>query len=314
MKKLILLISIAAAVLGCSPTRISRASLPGENLNFIVASDMGRKNGADQKKTARLMGQFADVNRVDFAAIAGDPIHDEGVQSVTDPEWNIRIENIYTAPSLHAFPWYVTSGNHEYHGSVQAIIDYSEVSGRWEAPSRYHSQVRTIPGTDKRALFVFLDTAPLIDKYRDDEEREYTDAGEQNMAAQLVWLERTLAESDADWKFVIGHHPVYAHTDKNPRERTDMQQRVGTILERTGVDFYISGHIHNFQHIKPAGRRVNYVVNSSASRSRKVGAVDGTIFCNPEPGFTAFTVSGDSVMFEFITDRGETVYQTTVRR
>ena len=316
MKKQLLLLAVSVlALAGCSTRTVSfKSTLPATgSVNFMLASDMGRENGGDQAKVAALMGRFADENRVDFVAVAGDPIHDDGVKSTTDPEWNIRIENIYTAPSLHAMPWYVVSGNHEYHGSVQAVLDYSDVSERWNAPARYFSMTRPIPG-DGDALFVFLDTAPLIDKYRDDEENEYTDAGEQDMERELAWLDSVLVNTPATWKIVIGHHPVYADTDKNPKERSDMRDRVEPILDRGGVDFYMGGHIHNFQHIKPEGSSVNYIVNSSASRSRKVAAIPGTIFCNPEPGFSAFSVSEHNVSIHFIDDKGQIVYSQTVSK
>lgn len=315
MKRLLLTFALLSLCFFADAQR-SRARrlsmLPEGNLNFIVASDMGREGARNQAQTAGWMGQFADSNRLDFAAIAGDPIHDDGVTSTTDPQWKIRIEDIYTAPSLHAIPWYVISGNHEYHGSVQAVLDYTDVSERWNAPQRYYSITRPIPGGGT-ALFVFLDTPPLIEKYRNDE--EYTDAGEQDIAKELAWLEQTLTASHDTWKFVIGHHPVYAATDKNETERADMRARVEPILEKNDVDFYIGGHIHNFQHIVPTGKTVNYIVNSSASESRTVEPlVPGSVFVNPEPGFSAFSISPESVQFYFVNNEGRKLYSQTVTK
>jgi len=282
-----------------------------QNITFIVASDMGRRGVSEQKNIADLMGRFAEENKIDFLAIAGDPIHDNGVQSTDDEEWKLKIEDIYTASSLHSIPWYVVSGNHEYHGSVPAILDYSNVSGRWNAPARYYSMEQPV-GRKKKALFVFMDTTPLIDKYRILERDECSDIDEQSMERQLRWLDSALVVSNDRWKFVIGHHPVYADTDKEESERTDMQQRVGRILENRGADFYICGHIHNFQHIKPEGSKVHYVVNSSASQSRPVKEIEGTIFCNSDPGYSVFTVSADSVRFCFVNHTGEKVYRNAV--
>jgi predicted phosphodiesterase len=197
---------------------------------------------------------------------------------------------------------------------VQAILDYSGVSERWNAPARYYSMEYPV-GRKQKALFVFIDTAPLIDKYRKDEGDEdgkYSDAGEQSIERQLYWLDSTLVASNGRWKIVIGHHPVYADTDKEASERTDMQERVGTILENRKADFYISGHIHNFQYIKPEGKTVNYIVNSSASQSRKVKPIEGTVFCNGDPGYSVFSVSRDSVRFSFVNHTGETVYRGAV--
>jgi len=291
---------------------INPEKLPENALNFLVANDMGRRGVSEQKNIATLMGKEAEFNMINFIAVAGDPIHDDGVKSTEDSEWKDKFENIYTATSLINTPWYVVSGNHEYHGSVQAILDYSKLSDRWKAPARYYSIEKSIGETGNKCLFVFIDTAPLIDKYRSGS--EYSDAGKQNIEKQLKWIDSTLVSSKDRWKIVIGHHPVYADTDKAETERTDMQKRVGTILENRKADVYICGHIHNFQHLKPEGKTVNYIVNSSASQSRKVNKTDGTLFCNPNPGFTVCSVTQENFTFSFIDHKGETIYKYILKK
>ena len=56
------------------------------DVNFIVASDMGRRGVSEQQKIAALMTLQAELTHVDFVAVAGDPIHDDGVQSIDDEE------------------------------------------------------------------------------------------------------------------------------------------------------------------------------------------------------------------------------------
>lgn len=291
---------------------VNPEKLPDNALNFIVASDMGRKSVSEQKNIGVLLGKEADFNKISFIAVAGDPIHDNGVKSTDDSEWKDKFENIYTAVSLMNIPWYVVSGNHEYHGSVQAILDYSKISHRWKAPARYYSVEKNLDTKGNKCLFVFIDTAPLIDKYH--EEQRYSDAGKQDMVKQLKWLDSTLVSNKDRWKIVIGHHPVYADTQKDTVERVDMEKRVGVILENRKADLYICGHIHNFQHLKPAGKTVNYVVNSSASASRKVNKTDGTIFCNPDPGFTVCSVTRENLSFSFINHKGENVYKYILKK
>ena len=291
---------------------VNPEKFPAKALNFMVASDMGRRGVSEQRNIATLMGKEAEFNLINFVAVAGDPIHDDGVKSTDDSEWKDKFENIYTAPSLMDIPWYVVSGNHEYHGSVQAIMDYSKLSKRWKAPARYYSIEKTIGTGENKCLFVFIDTAPLIDKYRT--EGSYSDAGKQDIEKQLKWIDSTLVTSKDRWKIVIGHHPVYADTEKADAERTDMQKRVGVILEKRKADVFICGHIHNFQHIKPEGRSVNYIVNSSASQSRTVKNTDGTLFCNPNPGFTLCSITQQNFTFFFIDHKGESVYKYVIKK
>jgi len=291
---------------------VNPEKLPAKALNFMVANDMGRRGVSEQKNIATLMGKEADFNMINFVAVAGDPIHDNGVKSTDDSEWKDKFENIYTASSLMNIPWYVVSGNHEYHGSVQVILDYSKLSNRWKAPARYYSIEKTFDTAGNKCLFVFIDTPPLIDKYRADS--SYSDAGKQDFEKQLKWIDSTLVVSKDRWKIVIGHHPVYADTEKIITERTDMQNRLGVILERRKADVYICGHIHNFQHLKPEGMTVNYIVNSSASQSRAVKKTDGTLFCNPDPGFTLCSVTKQNFTFSFIDHQGETIYKYILKK
>jgi len=280
-----------------------------EKFNFIVLSDIGEHDKSVKRNVAHLIGQLAEKNRIDFVAVAGDPFHGDGVQSINDKVWEDEFENVYTASSLQKLPFYVVSGNHEYHGNVQAILDYSAISERWNAHARYFSFERSIDEQQK-ALFVFIDTTPLIDDYR----QKYSEAGEQCLERQLLWLDSTLFVSNSRWKIVIGHHPIYAHTEKLESQQSDLQERVGKILENHSVDFYISGHIHNFQYIRTEDKMINYIVNPSVSDSREVSPIKGTIFCYSDSGFTLFTISADSVQFSFINHIGKQVYQNVIRK
>ena len=144
---------------------VNPEKLPDSALNFVVASDIGRKGISEQKNIGILLGKEADYNKISFIAVAGDPIHDDGVKSTDDSEWKDKFENIYTATSLMNIPWYVVSGNHEYHGSVQAILDYSKLSKRWKALARYFSFEKNLDNKGNKckynrenaaAIFVFI--------------------------------------------------------------------------------------------------------------------------------------------------------------
>ena len=309
MKKITLILFLQSILFWSALAQSHFPKLHKSNVNIMVANDMGNRGVWEQKNVAELMGRFAEQNRIDFFAVAGDPIHDDGVKSVDDEEWMLKIEDIYTAQSLHATPWYVVSGNHEYNGSVQAIIDYSQKSERWNAPARYFTVSKKIKNRNNLCLFVFIDTTPFIGRYQ-----TRGDAGEQDTAEQLKWIETELSSSTAKWKIVIGHHPIHAGTDKSESERTDMQSSVGVLLEKCGADIFISGHIHNFQHLRPAGTKVHYVVNSSASQSRPVEKIDDILFSNSDPGFTVLSMNKKTCEFFFINHKGECVYSYTILR
>lgn len=275
-------------------------------INLFVGSDLGRVGYYEQKPIAELMGAMAETIGPDAVLALGDTHHYIGVQSIYDPLWQSNFENIYNHPELQV-PWNVVCGNHEYRGNTQAVIDYSKVSRRWDMPAKYYTKTYTGKGVTVKVIF--LDTAPIIDKYRNNPE-EYPDAAMQDADAQLAWLDRELANATEDWVIVAGHHPVYADTPKDDSERSDMQTKVGSILNRHTPAMYICGHIHNFQHINKDG--IEYVVNSSGSQSRsKVGKVDGTLFTSGQPGFSVISADKNTLTLSMIDNEGKIIHQIT---
>ena len=129
------------------------------------------------------------------------------------------------------------------------------------------------------------------------------------MEEQLAWIDTTLGDSDAAWKIVLGHHPVYAGTNKETRERRDLQKRLQPLLDAHDVDATVSGHIHNFQHIRVPGTDVEYFVNTSASLTREVVPFEGALFGSSDPGFTLCTVTETELITTFVNAEGRIIYQ-----
>lgn len=279
-------------------------------LNFFLANDLGRNGYYDQKPIAELMGNMAENVDVECVVAAGDVHHFEGVRSVNDPLWMTNFELIYAHPEL-MIPWYPVLGNHEYRGNTQAVLDYTNVSARWEIPARYYTKVLENDGITVR--LVMVDTAPLLDKYREDTEK-YPDACKQNMDRQLAWIDSVLTSSKEDWVLVVGHHPIYAETSKEDAERADLQQRLDTILRKHKVDMYLCGHIHNFQYIRKPGSDIDYVVNSSGSLGRDVKPIDGTVFCSGETGFSLIAADKKVLNLHMINKEGKVLYTVSRKK
>lgn len=278
-------------------------------LNFYLANDLGRNGYYDQKPIAETMGKMAESIDIEFVVAAGDVHHFEGVRSVNDPLWMTNYELVYSHPDL-MIPWYPILGNHEYRGNTQAVTDYSNISARWRMPDRYYTRVEENDGVTIR--LVMVDTAPLLDKYRKDTEK-YPDACKQDMNKQLAWIDSVLTTAKEDWILVIGHHPIYADTDKNESERADLQKRLDTILRKhKNVDMYLCGHIHNFQHIRKPQCNIDYVVNTSGSLARKVQPVDGTVFCSDASGFSLIT-AGEKELDLYMMDKNGSILHTVKR-
>jgi hypothetical protein len=295
----------------------SQAQTPAEwkqmkaDVNLYWVNDMGRNGYYDQKTIAELMGTMAETVGPEAVIAVGDIHHFSGVESTSDPLWMTNYELIYSHPELMCF-WYPILGNHEYRGNTQAVLDYAKVSRRWAMPARYYSKVFEGKGCSVRV--VFIDTTPLIGKYRKDTET-YPDAHRQDRDKQLAWLDSTLTAAKEDWVICVGHHPIYAQTPKADIERADMQKYLLPVLRRhPNVSVYGCGHIHNFQHIKKTGDNINYWVNSAASLSRPVKPMDGTRWCDPSTGFTVISADKQQLTLFAINKDGKILYQLPVKK
>lgn len=304
---LVLLFCLQAVLTLSAQNTVTRKLIANDlnGYNFMIANDLGRNGYFDQKPIAAAMGEWAGKADIDFVAAAGDIHHFNGVASVNDPLWMTNYELIYTHPEL-MLDWYPICGNHEYRGNTQAVLDYTKISRRWVMPSRYYTMAKNA-GEANSIRLIFIDTTPMMDKYRNDPEG-YPDAVGQDYKAQLRYIDSVLTVSTEKWKIVIGHHPIYAYTKKEDSERSDMQARLDPILRKHNVDFYVCGHIHNFQHIRQKNSPVDYIVNSSGSGARPVQAIAGTQFCSDKSGFALCSVTEQKLALYFMDAKGECIY------
>ena len=247
----------------------------------------------------------------EFVLATGDVHHFEGVRSVNDPLWMTNYELIYSHPEL-MIDWFPLLGNHEYRGNTQAVLDYSNISRRWTMPARYYTKTFEDNGATIRILWV--DTAPMIDKYRNESET-YPDACKQDYQQQLSWIDSVLTTAKEDWVIVAGHHPIYDPKPRRTRANARICRHVSTpILRKHKVDMYICGHIHNFQHVRVAGSDIDYITNSAGSLARKVKPIEGTVFCSPEPGFSIVSASKKTLELRMIDKQGNVLHTVTRRQ
>ena len=313
-KNMIIFLALALSLISCGQATVTAdytqewKSLE-KPLNFYLANDLGRNGWYDQKPIAETMGRMAEAIDIEFVVAAGDVHHFEGVQSISDPLWMTNYELIYSHPDL-MIDWYPICGNHEYRSNTDAVVEYSNVSARWTMPAKYYTFVKE--EDDVTVRIVMLDTTPMIDKYREETEK-YADASKSDWNEQIAWLDKVLSEADEDWVIVVGHHPIYAYTDKSDSERTDLQQRLDPVLRKYGnVDMYLCGHIHTFQHIRRPDCDIDYIVNTSGSLSREdVKPIDGTVFCSNKSGWSLLTACKDTLSLHMLDKDGSVLHTVT---
>lgn len=287
---------------------VSQAARKPSALSFLVLGDWGRDGQYRQREVAREMANMAGESRASFVIATGDNFYPEGITSVDSPRWRTSFEDIYQAPSLQ-IPWYVVLGNHDYRGQAAAELAYGRHSSRWKMPARYYRQTMALPKGGK-ADFFFLDTSPFLEGYRKD--RAYGDITQQSAADQLRWLEAGLVSSRADWKIVIGHHPVYSEGASHGDTR-ELVRDLKPILERHGVQLYLNGHDHDLQHIVVNG--ISYVTSGAGSLARPTGTGPDTRFgLGGTAGFVVVSMTSERLTARFIDWNGKERYEFTQPR
>lgn len=269
-------------------------------LSFLVFGDWGWNGQNHQREMAATLAKESKSIGAGFIVSLGDNFQVNGVRSTQDPLWRLSYEDIYTDVALEK-DWYCVLGNHDYHGNTQAEIDYSQISRRWHLPAHYYALHRTA-GRNATVDLFFLDTPPLQRKYWDSPD-QYPDIAKQDTAAQLRWLDSSLAASKATWKLVFGHHPVYTG-GKHAPDLLDQPGRFARRFEKGGVDAYFAGHDHDLEHIVQPGSKVNYFVDG-AHEVRPVKPTPASDFAVSVPGFMTVTVTRDTLRVRAVDVEGK---------
>ncbi|HTW34209.1 MAG TPA: tartrate-resistant acid phosphatase type 5 family protein [Rhizomicrobium sp.] len=300
----------------------SRVWADGASLSFLAVGDWGRGGDFHQRDVAIRMGETARALNSRFVISVGDNFYEDGVASVDDPAWTNSFEAVYDAPSLQ-IPWHVALGNHDYHGNSQAQLDYSAKSSRWRLPTRWYNFEERAPDGSLTEFFV-VDTSPMVSIYYEDGAVKVKVGDQkQNVPVQLAWLDAKLAASRADWKIVVGHHPIYsgklpkgvpAHGEDGNRTggSPDLIARLDPILQRHGVALYLNGHDHDLQHALRGA--THYVCTGAGSKTAPQCGMAGSDFCSLQSGFVACAVNRQLLRVAYRDYTGAELYVADIPR
>lgn len=300
------LLALAALVLaGCATPA---ADVPGATpdapadegaIRFLVWGDAGTGK-EEQYHVAESALALCKARGCDFVLQTGDNVYERGVESPADPQFDEKFEK----PNADfAIPFYLVLGNHDAGtvlggegldvGRGDHQVAYStrtdRASDKWNMPARYYAVEK--PGV----LILGLDTNDAL---------WGKDAA---VNAQASWLEKSLSESDAAWKFAFAHHPLYSngqHGDAGAGDYTSTPLLRDFLREGLcgKVDVYFAGHDHDLQWLKARDDcgRTEFVVSGAAAKTRSL--LDDH---NP-----AWFAEGDTLGFFWVELKGDTFRAT----
>ena len=276
--------------------------MPGEKmLSFFVMGDAGT-GGVGQVEVADGMTAAAAREPAAFVVCLGDNFYENGVESVSDPQFKESFEEIYTSPQLQ-IPFYAVLGNHDYRGNAQAQVEYTAHGGRWRMSDRNYTVKLNVDDSTDITLFC-IDTYPLA-------EANGIVAGGSPEARQIRWLDSSLSVSTSDWKLVFGHHTLYsggAHGD-NPA----LAGLLEPLFVKHCVHTYFCGHDHHLEMLKPVNG-VHFVISGSGGKHRDVNWRESTLFAATNLGFVRCSVSASRMIVEFYDRDGVQLHAASLPR
>ena len=235
----------------------------------------------------------------------GDNFYRYGVESVNHPRWKYDFVEAFRPDC----PWYVVLGNHDYLGNIQAQIEFSRRNPYWRMPARYYDQTFFFEKKkDSPSVHLFcLDTFELsISEARSNSLGMGMSPGEWSQLEaklrpedQLRLLDQKLESSDARWKVVAGHYPLFScggHGD-NP----ELTQKLLPLFQKHKVDFYLAGHDHSLQHT--SSMETQFLVSGTGcSLSQKINQQDRRFYPVPSttPGVCFLKFSPTHCRFGFL--------------
>jgi 3',5'-cyclic AMP phosphodiesterase CpdA len=211
--------------------------LDAVSLKFAVIGDSGRWSDVQRQTAAQLSLQREEFP-FDFVLMLGDNNYGDG----SAESYRQRFEFPYRLLIDAGVRFYAALGNHD-------------AGAQWNYPlfnmhgHRYYTFERASgvlpPVAGERVQFFALDTVNLDDE-------------------QLIWLDRELSLSQAEWKVVFFHHPLYGsgrYSFSSAARRWTLEQ----VFIEHEVDLVFSGHEHFYERMKPQSGVMYFVAGGSGS-------------------------------------------------
>ncbi|MFB2772906.1 metallophosphoesterase [Pelatocladus sp. BLCC-F211] len=230
-------------------------------LRFVSVADTGT-GAKGQYAVAKAMANYHNKNYYNLVILAGDNIYTNGeIEKI-----NAVFERPYAPLLKKGVKFQAALGNHDIrtaNGDLQVKYAGFNMQGRYYTFRR-----------DKVQFFA-LDTNSNADWIN-----------------QLNWLEQELSQSNAIWKIVFGHHPIYASGvyGSNP----DFIKTFTPLFQKYGVQLYINGHEHHYERTR-AINGTTYLICGGGAGTRPVGKNEWTEYSAEKLSFAAYEVFYDRI-------------------
>ncbi len=247
-------------------------------LRFAAIADNGF-GSPDQFAVAKSMWETYQQKPYAFVLMAGDNIYSYG---------EIKLAKAYFeepyAPLLNKdVKFYAVLGNHDIIKTNNGLdqINYKP----FNMSDRYYS-FKKGDVTEGTVEFFAIDTNSNAE-----------------WESQLSWLDRQLAASNAPWKIVYGHHPLYSSGQHGSDPQ--LAAKLAPIFAKHKVPLYLCGHDHGYERFNPIDG-TTYIVNGGGGAPLyRFGKSPQTAFVSAQFSFMTFDVYQDKIITKAISTDGK---------
>jgi hypothetical protein len=303
-RKLILVLITATLTVACqNPPRERQAPFTGPppepaevlalprrpgSIRFAAIGDAGRGDRAQYDVSARMQA-FRRVFAYDFVVMLGDNVYDGG----TPEDYRRKFELPYEPLLEDGVDFYATIGNHD-------------------AVNQPHYPPFNMGG---RRYYTFAADQSLLARLADTDVQFFMIDTETLDRPQLVWLNREMGRSDADWKIPVFHRPIYT-SGRYATPARIFRNALEPVFLRHGVKVALSGHEHFYERIRPQ-QGITYFISGGAGSLRE-GDIRRTGLTaagfDIDYHFMLFEVIGDELFYQAISRTGHSIDAGSVTR
>ena len=280
-----------------------------DHLKLVAYGDAGKGNHA-QYLVAQSMEKVCGIEKCNVFVSLGDNIYPSGIQSISDPLFTEKFEKPYRSfIEKPTADFWMTVGNHDRRGSINAQIDYSLISPIWKMPAPDYP----IPKLPRWLNIYVLDTsfiAPGVDL------PPFQTKIRENFEGQLARAKNHLCNKNG-WKVIVTHHPLHSSGSvKNKFREKNLRDALLPFIESCKIDLVLSGHEHLQQHLRTNGFEM--IVQGAAAEVRDNYKIveEGVYskYLGDEMGFSLLEFSIDSLNIKFFNEKGDTIYKDVITR
>lgn len=128
---------------------------------------------------------------------------------------------------------------------------------------------------------------------------------------QQEWLDEKLARSEAAWKIVIGHHPIYTSGEHHGETAiVQLRKDLEPLLVKHGVPLYLAGHDHDYERFAPINGVTHIISGGAGAWLRDFEAPQPhSLVREKKHHFVYFEPSRDALKFTVIDSAGAVIDQ-----